>query len=151
MIKAWWWPVVKVWGAREGKDSADVQIRTMLQIQVANSVTILKPFTHHMPRGFLWWDQQFADQIFRPCSIERHAAAEPTQCPRILAVWCNFCARSCCPVPLFAARHSVDVPLEFYLIAHAHLTTCSHTNSFTHIWYPERWRSSLRSCLTLIS
>ncbi len=34
--------------------------------------TILKPFTHHMPRGFLWGDRQFADQIFRACSIEWH-------------------------------------------------------------------------------
>ncbi len=27
--------------------------------------------------------------------------------------------------------------LEFLLIAYAHLTTHDHTNSFTHIWYPE--------------
>ncbi len=35
--------------------------------------------------------------------------------------------------------------LEFLLIAHAHLTTHGHTNSSTHIWYPERWRSSSHS------
>ncbi len=53
--------------------------------------TILKPLTRHMPHGFLWWDWQFADRIFRPHSIERHAAAEPTQCPHILVAWCDFC------------------------------------------------------------
>ncbi len=31
------------------------------------------------------------DNIFRPCSIERHAAAKPIQHPHILAAWCDFC------------------------------------------------------------
>ncbi len=31
--------------------------------------TILKPLTQHMPRGFLWWDQQFTNRIFRLRSI----------------------------------------------------------------------------------
>ncbi len=55
--------------------------------------------------GFLWWDRQFADQIFRPCSIERHAAAELTQRPHILAAWCDFCcmALPCCVAVCHAA------------------------------------------------
>ncbi len=53
--------------------------------------TNLKPFTHHMPCSFLWWDRQFAGQIFRPRSIEQHAAAKPTQRPHILVAWRNFC------------------------------------------------------------
>ncbi len=53
--------------------------------------TILKPLTHHMLRGFFWWNRQFADRIFRPRSIERHAAAKPTQRPHILVAWRNFC------------------------------------------------------------
>ncbi len=53
--------------------------------------TILKPLIHHMPRSFFRWDRQFADQIFSPRSIERHAAAKPTQRPHILAAWHNFC------------------------------------------------------------
>ncbi len=57
--------------------------------------TILKPLTHHMPR-----DRQFADRIFRPCSIEWHAAAKPTQRPHILVAWRNFCRAA---LPHFAA------------------------------------------------
>ncbi len=53
--------------------------------------TILKPLIHHMPHGFFWRDRQFADQIFRLCSIERHAAAKPMQHPHILVAWRNFC------------------------------------------------------------
>ncbi len=41
--------------------------------------------------------------------------------------------------------------IEFLLIAHAHLSTHDHTNFSTHIWYPGRWRSSSRLCLTLTS
>ncbi len=41
--------------------------------------------------------------------------------------------------------------LQFLLITHAHLTTHGHTNSSTHIWYPEHWRSTSRSHITLIS
>ncbi len=61
--------------------------------------------------GFLWWDRQFVTQIFRLRSIERHAAAEPTQCPHMLAAWHYFC---CAALPRYAAstRHSVDVPLD---------------------------------------
>ncbi len=48
-------------------------------------------FETPMPHGFLWWDRQFADQIFKPRSIERHAAAELTQRSHILAAWRDFC------------------------------------------------------------
>ncbi len=41
--------------------------------------------------------------------------------------------------------------IEFLSIAHVHLTARSHTNSSTHIWEPEHWRSSTHSRLTLIS
>ncbi len=71
--------------------------------------TVLKPLTHHMPHGFFWWDRQFADWIFRPRSIERHAAAKPTQRPHILVAWCNFCHAA---LPLCATRNSVDVPFR---------------------------------------
>ncbi len=46
--------------------------------------TILKPLAHHMSCGFFWWDRQLANRIFGPRSIERHAAAKPTQRPHIL-------------------------------------------------------------------
>ncbi len=68
--------------------------------------TIWKPLTHHMPHGFLWWDRQFADRIFRPRSIEWHAVAEPTQRPHILEAWHDFC---CAALPLCATWHSVEV------------------------------------------
>ncbi len=45
-------------------------------LKLAN--TILKLLTHHMPHSFLWWNWQFANRIFRPCSIKWHAAAEQT-------------------------------------------------------------------------
>ncbi len=37
--------------------------------------------------------------------------------------------------------------LEVVLITLVHLTTDGHTNSFTHIWYPECWRSRL-TCIS---
>ncbi len=57
--------------------------------------TILKPLIHHMPRGFFCWDWQFADRIFRPRSIERHAAAKPMQRPHILWHGATFAVRPC--------------------------------------------------------
>ncbi len=45
---------------------------------------------HHMPRGFFWGNRQFADRIFRPRSIEQHAAAKLMQRPHILVTWRNF-------------------------------------------------------------
>ncbi len=55
--------------------------------------------------------RQFADQIFRPRSIERHAAAKPTQHPHILAAWCDFW---CVASPCCATWHSVDVNLALF-------------------------------------
>ncbi len=52
-----------------------------------------------------WWDQWFADQIFRLLSIERHAAAKPTQRPRI------YLRRGLTFAALGAVRHGLDVPL----------------------------------------
>ncbi len=62
--------------------------------------TILKPLIHQMPHGFFWWDRQFADRIFRPRSIERHADATFTYTcgmaqllPRGLATLCRCVPR----------------------------------------------------------
>ncbi len=52
--------------------------------------------TYHIPRSFFRWDRQFADRIFRPRSIERHATAKPTQRPHILVAWRNFCRTGPC-------------------------------------------------------
>ncbi len=53
------------------------------------------------------WLPLMGPTICRPCSIERHAAAEPTQGPHILAAWCDFC---CAALPLCAAWHNEDIP-----------------------------------------
>ncbi len=85
-----------------------------------------------MSHNFLWWDHQFADQIFRQHSIERYAAAKPMQRPHILVTWRNFCRT----LPLCAARYSVDVKLSFHLcrIQTSHKMFYLTATQYNKIW-----------------
>ncbi len=86
--------------------------------------TILKPLIHQMPRSFFWWDRQFADRIFRPRSIERHADATSTYTCGMAQL---LPRRPCRTLPLCAARHSVDLPL-WNVALHSTWTTCPGFN-----------------------